>query len=84
MTTPYDLFLDYDKPAILLRDKYHQYKVKINEYAEKNNLLIYRLSKKSYINSRKFGKKTFRYVNKDDEKLFKNPIYIDKILTDNI
>lgn len=80
-----DLFIDYNKPAILLNvnnDKYNNYKKKIIDYAKNNDCLIYRLSDKTSFNRRSFGDYNFRYLNEKNLKKFSNPIFV-KDLCDN-
>lgn len=75
-----DLFLDYDKTAIILTDKYNKYKKEIVEYAKENNYPIYRMSKSTSFNKRKFGDGLVRYINKKNMTKFNNPILLKHIL----
>jgi hypothetical protein len=78
-----DLFIDYEKKAILLNvngDKYNKYKKEITDYSKKNNLNIYRMSEKTSLNRRKFGDWEIRYIDKKELGLFKNPIFLKDIV----
>ena len=79
-----DLFLDYDKPAIILTDKYNKYKDEIVDYSNKHNYPIYRMSKSTSFNKRKFGKGQVRYINKKNMTKFNNPITLKDILDINM
>ena len=75
-----DLFIDYEKPAIILTEGYNKYKKEIVDYANLKNYPIYRMSNKTSFNQRKFGEGKFRFINKDKMDKFTNPIFLKNIL----
>ena len=74
-----DLFLDYNKPCLIVKDT--KDKEKIIECHKKTGYPIYKMASKTSFNQRAYGDVKIRYINKTKEKLFKNAIYINNIDT---
>ena len=75
-----DLFINYDNPCILVKEKDTKHREKFIEFHKKTGLPLYRLSKKTSFNPRGYGDVTIRYINKEKESLFTNGRYIEDVI----